>query len=86
MSTQMSVFISHQPAAAQWGEKAILSFSDNGAIIHIGVGHDLGAIQQAGRKLDNQGVRAANLQGEGWDLEAVWAFYQATVIQRNTTQ
>ncbi len=76
MSTQMSVFISHQPAAAQWGEKAILSFSDNGATIHIGVGHDLGAIQQAGRKLDNQGVRAANLQGEGWDLEAVWAFYQ----------
>ncbi|WP_117233637.1 aminopeptidase PepB [Vibrio maerlii] len=76
MSTNMSVFISREAAQPQWGEKAILSFTENGATIHLGEGHDLGAVQRAARKLDSQGIKSLELQGEGWDLESVWAFYQ----------
>lgn len=76
MSEQMSVTISNQPAAAQWGDKAIISFSENGVTIHVESGHELGAVQRAARKLDGQGIKSVVLQGEGWGLEEVWAFYQ----------
>ncbi|MBY8172150.1 aminopeptidase PepB [Vibrio fluvialis] len=76
MSTQMSVFISQDSAQPQWGEKALISFSEQGAMIHLEQSHDLGAIQRAARKLDNQGLRSLLLDGEGWTLEAIWAFYQ----------
>ncbi len=54
MSTQMSVFLSQEPAAPHWGDKALLSFAENGATIHLGEGHDLGAIQRAARQLDTK--------------------------------
>ncbi|MDC5703298.1 aminopeptidase PepB [Vibrio europaeus] len=76
MSTQMSVFLSQEAAAPHWGEKAILSFSESGATIHLGDNHDLGAIQRAARKLDGQGIASISLQGEGWDLESIWSFHQ----------
>ncbi|KQH86340.1 aminopeptidase PepB [Vibrio furnissii] len=76
MSTQMSVLISQDSAQPQWGEKALLSFSEQGAVIHLEQSHDLGAIQRAARKLDNQGLRSLMLDGDGWTLEAIWAFYQ----------
>jgi len=76
MSTQMSVFLSQDPAQPQWGEKAIVSFSENGTTIHLGEGHDLGAVQRAARKLDGQGIASVSLEGDNWDLESVWAFYQ----------
>jgi PepB aminopeptidase len=76
MSTQMSVLISNQAAEPHWGEKAILSFGEHGATVHLQDRHDLGALQKAGRKLDSQGIKAVALQGEGWGLEEVWAFYQ----------
>ncbi|MDA0146787.1 aminopeptidase PepB [Vibrio sp. LaRot3] len=76
MSTQMSVFLSQDAAAPQWGDKAILSFAEQGATIHLGEGHDLGAIQRAARKLDAQGITQISLQGDSWDLESVWAFHQ----------
>ncbi|WP_375752797.1 aminopeptidase PepB [Vibrio sp. HN007] len=76
MSTQMLVNISNQAAAPQWGEKAILSFGDNGATIHLDETHDLGAIQKGARKLIGQGIKSVSLQGEGWGLEEIWAFYQ----------
>ncbi|MBY7950721.1 aminopeptidase PepB [Vibrio fluvialis] len=76
MSTQMSVFISQDSAQPQWGEKALISFSEQGAMIHLEQSHDLGAIQRAARKLDNQGLRSLLLDGEDWTLEAIWAFYQ----------
>jgi PepB aminopeptidase len=72
----MSVFISQDSAQPQWGEKALISFSEQGAMIHLEQSHDLGAIQRAARKLDNQGLRSLLLDGEGWTLEAIWAFYQ----------
>jgi len=76
MSTQMSVFLSEKPAAPHWGEKAIVSFSESAATIHLGEQHDLGAIQRAARKLDGQGIASVSLEGERWDLESVWAFHQ----------
>ncbi|KOO14312.1 aminopeptidase [Vibrio xuii] len=76
MSTHMSVFLSQDAAAPHWGDKAILSFSEQGATIHLGEGHDLGAIQKAARKLDGQGISSVSLSGEGWDLESIWAFHQ----------
>ena len=76
MSTQMSVFLSQESAAPHWGEKALLSFAENGATIHLGEGHDLGAIQRAARQLDGQGIRSIFLSGDNWDLESVWAFHQ----------
>ncbi|MGX1924195.1 aminopeptidase PepB [Vibrio sp. NH-7] len=76
MSTQMSVFLSQDPAAPHWGDNALISFSDKGATIHLGEGHDLGAIQKAARKLDGQGIASVSLVGDGWDLESVWAFHQ----------
>jgi PepB aminopeptidase len=73
----MSVFISQQAAQPQWGEKAIVSFSENGATIHaIESEHELSAVQRAARKLDGQAIRAISLQGDGWHLENIWAFYQ----------
>lgn len=35
MSTQLSVSITREAAPSQWGEKALLSFSADGAIVHL---------------------------------------------------
>ncbi|MGY5538545.1 aminopeptidase PepB [Vibrio brasiliensis] len=76
MSRQMSVFLSQEAAAPQWGANAIVSFSDHGATIHLVEEDDLGTIQKAARKLDAQGVTSLTLAGEGWNLENVWTFHQ----------
>ncbi len=76
MSTQMSVFISLESAQPQWGEKAILSFSDLGATIHLSKENDLDTVQRAARKLDGQGVRELHLSGALWNLETIWSFHQ----------
>ncbi len=86
MSNQMSVFLSQEQAAPQWGDKAILSFSENGSTIHLGEGHDFGAIQKAARKLESQGVHNILLSGEGWDLESVWSFHQGYRGPKKKTQ
>ncbi|GAM55953.1 peptidase B [Vibrio ishigakensis] len=75
MST-MQVKLSTEQAAAHWGANAILSFDGESATIHIGKGHDQGAIQKAGRKLDAQGIKQTSLVGEGWGLEEIWSFQQ----------
>lgn len=75
MST-MQVKLSTEQAAAHWGANAILSFDTESATIHIGKGHDQGAIQKAGRKLDAQGIKQTSLVGEGWGLEEIWSFQQ----------
>ncbi|CAM3638890.1 aminopeptidase PepB [Vibrio aquimaris] len=76
MSEQMSVFLSTESAPAHWGEKAILSFSEQGATIHLGQGNEQEVVQRAARKLDSQGIASVSLQGAGWDLETVWVFHQ----------
>lgn len=88
MSTPMSVFLSTQAAQPQWGEKALISFAEQGATIHVTQAQDLGAIQRAARKLDNQAIRSLVLAGEGWQLETIWAFYQGyrEAKKRNTLE
>lgn len=76
MSQQMSVFISQDSAQPQWGDKAILSFNEDGATVHLANETDYLTVQRAARKLDSQGIKSVFLSGEGWDLESVWAFQQ----------
>ncbi|WP_194437528.1 aminopeptidase PepB [Vibrio fluminensis] len=85
MSTQMSVFLTQTEAAPAWGDKAIVSFTEQGATIHRGEGHDLGAIQRAARQFVTQGIKKVSLAGEGWDLEGVWAFHQGFREPKNST-
>ncbi|WP_087022832.1 aminopeptidase PepB [Thaumasiovibrio subtropicus] len=76
MSVEMSVFLTNDAAAPQWGAKALLSFTESGAQIHLTKQSPLAAIQRAARKLDNQGIKTVTLAGDNWDLEAAWAFVQ----------
>ncbi|AOM39306.1 aminopeptidase PepB [Xenorhabdus hominickii] len=71
----MPVTLSYEPAHACWGEKALISSSDQGIAIHVDNNGKLGAIQRAGRKIDGQGIRNVALAGDGWDLERSWAFW-----------
>ncbi|MHA2940087.1 aminopeptidase PepB [Vibrio sp. RC27] len=76
MSQQMSVYLSRKSAPTQWGEKAIVSYSENGTTIHLSsMQPSLQTIQRAARKIDSQGLRNVILAGEGWDLESIWSFY-----------
>ncbi|SFD07480.1 aminopeptidase PepB [Pragia fontium] len=72
----MRVYLSHEPADAVWGEKALLSTANDGMTIHLTGNGKLGAIQRAGRKIDGQGIKNVKLAGEGWDLERSWSFWQ----------
>lgn len=73
--SMLSILLSEKPAPSQWGKDALLSFSDESITIHYKTEHRLGAIQRAGRKLDNQGIKSVKLIGQGWDLEACWHFW-----------
>ncbi|EJL92367.1 aminopeptidase PepB [Pantoea sp. BIGb0393] len=77
MTTQpMIITLSSQAADARWGDKALLSSNESGMTLHLTGADALMSIQRAGRKLDGQGIRHVALQGEGWDLEKCWAFWQ----------
>ena len=71
----MLIKLSQQAANAVWGDKALISFADEQAIIHL-TNDDLRAVQRAARKLQGQGIKQAELSGEGWNLARCWAFYQ----------
>ena len=77
MPATMKVILSHEAAAAHWGDKALLSFRDDEARVHV---TDAAALvqkaQQAGRKLDAMGIKQVALAGEDWTLESRWAFAQ----------
>ncbi|MFC0309657.1 aminopeptidase PepB [Gallibacterium trehalosifermentans] len=72
----MKIQLSSLPASAAWGEKALLSFQNEQALIHITENRTVTDIQKAAKKLRNQGIDDVELVGEEWDLEASWAFYQ----------
>lgn len=78
----MQITLSPQPAAEIWGKNALISFSDQGITVHLGK-DPLQSIQKAARKIKNQGVLNVALKGEGWDLEACWAFWQGFVSVRH---
>lgn len=88
----MQIFLSNQPASPEWGENALISAQTQTAqpAMQIHQKNDKisppQAIQKAARKLKSQGIKEVSLQGEGWDLEACWAFYQGFVsVKKNQT-
>ncbi len=72
----MPLFLSCQPADARWGDKALLSTSDQGMIIHLPVRESLNVIQRAARQVDGLGIKTVRLAGHEWGLEESWAFWQ----------
>ena len=70
--SKLSVSLSRESASSQWGEKALLSFTESSAVIHIGEGESLVNIKKAARKLDGI-CSQAQLQGN-WSNEQQWAF------------
>ncbi|OOF23888.1 aminopeptidase PepB [Salinivibrio sp. IB574] len=85
MSETLMVTLSHEPAAAHWGENALVSFEADKAVVHAPKGEtQRDKVQQAARKLEGQGVPALTLGGDQWDLELAWAFYQGLRGPKNT--
>lgn len=73
----MEIILSNQVAEEQiWGKKAVLSFTDKTAVIHLSQQDNLCIVQKAARKLRNQGITQVKLAGEGWDWQYCWAFQQ----------
>lgn len=83
MTTEiMQISLSHNPADARWGEKALISTNDQGVTIHLTSHDQLGGIQRAARKIDGQGIKQVKLAGEGWGLEQAGPFGKASVGQK----
>lgn len=78
----MKIYLSHQPAQAHWGKNALISFNEESLTIHLDKNPPL-SIQKAARKIKNQGLLNVSLCGEGWDLEACWAFQQGFASVKN---
>ncbi len=81
--TQFTVSLATQAAAPGWGENALVSFTENGATIHLPASGDgLRAIQQAARKLDGLNIPEVVLTGD-WQFEHQWAFALSFTRARN---
>ncbi|MDG6882157.1 Peptidase B [Phocoenobacter uteri] len=78
----MNIYLSQDVAPEQWGNNALVSFNDKGATIHLKK-DALTSIQQAARKIKNQGISLAMLMGDEWKLEECWAFQQGFVSVKN---
>ncbi|WP_421339788.1 aminopeptidase PepB [Aeromonas veronii] len=71
----MNVWLSREFAPAEWGEGALLSHRADGMVIHLVTANPLLDIQQAARRLCQQGIQKATLAGH-WEREQQWAFAQ----------
>ncbi|RKR77475.1 aminopeptidase PepB [Otariodibacter oris] len=80
--TMMNITLSQQPANEVWGKNAILSANDNGMTIHLQK-DPLVTIQQAARKIKNQGILNVALKGNKWTLEECWSFQQGFTSVKN---
>jgi len=77
MTTEaMPIVLSTVAADPRWGEKTLLSANDRGMTIHLTGENALMEIQRGARKIDGQGVKHVRLEGDGWDLERCWSFWQ----------
>ena len=72
----MQITLSTDSAIENWGKNAVLSFNNDGAVIHFSAKKDRTLVQKAARKLREQGIKDVTLNGADWDLESCWAFYQ----------
>ncbi|MEH8196751.1 aminopeptidase PepB [Aeromonas allosaccharophila] len=71
----MNVWLSREFAPAEWGEGALLSHRADGMVIHLVTANPLLDIQQAARRLCQQGIQKVTLAGH-WEREQQWAFAQ----------
>ena len=71
----LRITLSAEANAGAWGEKALLSYKEDGAEVHFSGDFPLRRIQQAARQLQSQGAVKASLEGEGWSYERQWAFF-----------
>jgi len=77
MSHYFLVSLSLQAAPATWGENALLSFSEQGAVIHLNEKKAFFTqVQMAARKLDTMSLPEIKLEGEHWNSDLRWAFSQ----------
>ncbi|MGO2478466.1 MAG: aminopeptidase PepB, partial [Pseudoalteromonas sp.] len=65
------------------GENASLSFTEQGAIVHLSEQETLKNVQKAARTLANQGIKNIVLAGDTWCTESQWAFYQGFVSAKS---
>ena len=72
----MQITLSTDSAIENWGKNAVLSFNNDGAVIHFSAKKDRTLVQKAARKLRGQGIKDVTLNGADWDLESCWVFYQ----------
>ncbi|MEZ6966201.1 MULTISPECIES: aminopeptidase PepB [Aeromonas] len=71
----MNVWLCRDFAPAEWGEGALLSHRADGMVIHLVSTSPLLDIQQAARRLCQQGIQKVTLAGH-WEREQQWAFAQ----------
>ncbi|MGL6337286.1 aminopeptidase PepB [Aeromonas jandaei] len=71
----MNVWLSRELAPVEWGEGALLSHRADGMVIHLTTANALLDIQQAARRLCQQGIQKVSLAGH-WEREQQWAFAQ----------
>ncbi|SUI78297.1 aminopeptidase PepB [Shewanella baltica] len=71
----MKVQLTKEAPAAHWG-KADVTYTADGAQIHLAGGDELRQIQMAARKLRSQGISSVMLAGQLWDLNSQWVFAQ----------
>lgn len=71
----MKVQLTKEAPAAHWG-KADVTYTTDGAQIHLAGGDELRQIQMAARKLRSQGISCVVLAGQLWDLNSQWVFAQ----------
>ncbi|QXC32633.1 MULTISPECIES: aminopeptidase PepB [Aeromonas] len=71
----MNVWLCRDFAPTEWGEGALLSHRADGMVIHLVSTSPLLDIQQAARRLCQQGIQKVTLAGH-WEREQQWAFAQ----------
>ena len=77
MSQPFLVTLSDTKANPVWGEKALLSFDQQQATIHLDYTADiLSQVQSAARKLDSMSLPKVKLVGEQWNSDLTWVFCQ----------
>lgn len=84
--SQFCVELSFQPAASQWGENAVLSFTSDAATIHLdpndSEANQYRRIKNGARKIETMNLAGVKLQGQ-WTLEQQWFFAYSFDRPRN---
>nr|WP_086941244.1 aminopeptidase PepB [Thaumasiovibrio occultus] len=71
----LRVVLSAERATHPWSPTTVMSLGAEGATVHYAGDYPLRRIQQAGRRLSEQGVLAVALEGPAWSYDRQWAFY-----------